>query len=119
MKQVLERRMPFRGSEEKSSGGIDMEEEAVRLRAAIVAHVGFLSLRLASLGHNASFFAAEKLEEYHNTVTRELGQVRGEIGESRREQASQASLIAATSSLILNQVSEIASACIVVRVDSL
>lgn len=86
---------------------------------------------------NASFFAAEKLEEYHNTVTRELGQVRGEIGESRREQASQASLIAATSSLILNQVSEIASAyalsfefplsfvmansysCIVVRVDSL
>ncbi|KAH7140946.1 hypothetical protein EDB81DRAFT_67951 [Dactylonectria macrodidyma] len=103
----------------KVEWGIEMEEEAVKLRAAIVAHVGFLNLRLSSLGINASFFAAQKLDEHHEELNRKLGQVRGEVGESRREQAAQGSLIAATSSLILNQVSEIASACIGVRLDAL
>ncbi|KAF7557648.1 hypothetical protein G7Z17_g519 [Cylindrodendrum hubeiense] len=58
----------------KFEWGLRMEEEAVRLRAAVVVHVGFLNLRLSWLGLTASFPVTQKLDEHHLTVRGELDQ---------------------------------------------
>ncbi|GJN70802.1 hypothetical protein VFPFJ_08686 [Purpureocillium lilacinum] len=103
----------------KVQWGVEMEEHAVRLRATIVAHVGFLALRLNLIGLNADFALSQKLDDHQSALRSQLDQIRGQVIASERKQAAQGSLIKATTGLILEQVSELASACIGVRLDTL